>query len=92
MIKEYTIKEAEKIAPKECWASEYTEDERIRAISTLISSLLDGLKMEEAEIRYEELDTGIGINKLEYDTEDNHEARGWNKAVKEFNDKIEGVK
>lgn len=32
----YTVEEAEKIAPKECWASEYTEDERISAISTLL--------------------------------------------------------
>jgi len=35
--KEYTIAEAEKIAPKECWAAEYTEDERIRAIQTFKS-------------------------------------------------------
>jgi hypothetical protein len=36
-LEEIKIEEAEKIAPKECWASEYTEDERLRAISNYIN-------------------------------------------------------
>jgi predicted nucleic acid-binding protein len=37
--KEYTIEEAEKIVPKECWASEYTEDERLTAINEYIDKI-----------------------------------------------------
>lgn len=45
--KKYTVVEAERIAPKECWAAEYTEDERLQAIAE--SNRKHGLELLEKQ-------------------------------------------
>jgi len=42
MKRKYTLEQALKVAPKECWASEYTEDERTQAIADMVEGELRG--------------------------------------------------
>ena len=67
-----------------------TEERFCEAVKYLIekkiTEMLEGLKMKEREVRYEELDTGIGIDRLEYSGQDGE--HGYNQAVRELNQNI----
>lgn len=60
------------------------EEELVEAILSLLDREIESVIGEEKEIIYEELDTGIGIDKLEYDIEENHITRGYNNAKAEI--------
>jgi hypothetical protein len=54
---------------------------------TDIRSVIEGVLPEKKQIRYEELDTGVGIDKLEYDGQDRE--HGFNSCLTEIRRRME---
>lgn len=58
-----------------------------QAITKTAQEALKECEVEKKDIMFEDLDTGIGIERLEYNDEDNWNNRGFNEAVKKYQEK-----